>query len=124
MLEDKPGPWYRYDDYLESTGYIDVSGEWVAGRSRVRIRCLELGVVRLTPKGAWVRDFSVDRGERFVRREGKKRYACPTREEALESFMARKQRQEGILRARADDAHMAHGLAKHELEKLRGDGHG
>ena len=55
---------------------------------------------RATPKGAWVCN-------RFVLLTATKRWACPTEEEALESFMARKRKQIRILsiqlaRAQAD----------------------
>jgi hypothetical protein len=43
-------------------------------------------VDRGTPKGAWI-------GDKLVRLYARKRWACPTEEEALESFIARRQRQ-------------------------------
>jgi hypothetical protein len=59
----------------------------------------------------WVREFTVVKvttcgvrlsdgfGMRLVLDDSRKRYACPTREEAMESFIARKRRQLKILRA-------------------------
>lgn len=57
-------------------------------------------IERRTPKGAWVVG-------RFVLLTATKRWACPTEEEALESFIARKRKQIRILsthlsRAQAD----------------------
>lgn len=54
-------------------------------------------VLKETPKGVWIKDW--DR-KRFVLRGARKRYACPTREEAYQSFYARKARQVRILKAR------------------------
>ena len=52
---------------------------------------------RATPKGAWVCG-------RFVLLSATKRWACPTEEEALESFMARKRKQIRILSTRLQQA--------------------
>jgi hypothetical protein len=57
-------------------------------------------VERYTPKGAWVCG-------QFVLLTGRKRWACPTEQEALESFIARKRKHIRILssqlsRAQAD----------------------
>jgi hypothetical protein len=59
-------------------------------------------VNRRTPQGAWI-------GGKFVLLTATKRWACPTEEEALESFIARKRKQIRILstqlrRAEADMA--------------------
>jgi hypothetical protein len=37
--------------------------------------------------------------KKFVLKDARKRFACPTPEEAMESFIARKKRQRGILKA-------------------------
>lgn len=54
-------------------------------------------VIRRTPKGAWIHGYGVK--PQFVLDGTKKRYAYPTKEEAKASFLARKQRQLGILKA-------------------------
>lgn len=56
-------------------------------------------ITKRTPKGAWIRG-------RFVLLTARKRYACNTLSEAIESFKARKQKQIRILKAqlkRAED---------------------
>ncbi|MGJ4945154.1 hypothetical protein ACQR1W_31655 [Bradyrhizobium sp. HKCCYLS1011] len=47
-------------------------------------------ITRRTPKGAWI-------SGRFVLLTAHKRWACPTQEEAIESFIARKQKHIRIL---------------------------
>ncbi|UPT95468.1 hypothetical protein J4G48_0040655 [Bradyrhizobium barranii subsp. apii] len=59
---------------------------------------------RVTPKGAWVCG-------RFVLLSATKRWACPTEEEALESFMARKRKQIRILSHRLKEAEVDLALA-------------
>lgn len=83
--------WYRYEDTLSGDDW----GTYV----NVHLRQLE--VVRETPKGVWVRLYDSDMApQRFVLRESRKRYACPTKEEAMESFLARKRKQMKILKAK------------------------
>lgn len=61
-------------------------------------------VVKVTPCGAWVRprfgDGTLGIRRRFMRTDGKRLWAHPTRSEALESYRARKQAQIAFLRAR------------------------
>lgn len=52
-------------------------------------------VLRYTPKGAWIDEYGTPR---FILTSARKRYACPTKEEALASYHARKRRQVEILR--------------------------
>jgi hypothetical protein len=61
-------------------------------------------VIKETPTGVWV---SVFGQRRFVKTDAKKRFACPTESEALESFHARKRRQIKILRAQLAAAEAA-----------------
>ena len=61
----------------------------------VTIHMAAYRVLKLTPKGAQVED---DDGRvRFVLRDARKRWACPTREEAAQSLKARQQRRKVIL---------------------------
>ena len=49
-------------------------------------------VAKRTPKGVWL-DLGFGLDHRFVRDKGRKRFALPTLEEAVASFIARKKRQ-------------------------------
>lgn len=59
--------------------------EWHSTGPRLVIRCFR--ILKRTPKGAWIADCFE---KRFVLLTARKRFACPTRAEALESFIARK----------------------------------
>lgn len=76
MSLDKLEKWYRYSDGLST--------------SAPYITLLEFYVNKKTEKGVWI-DYCGR--PKFVLRDAKKRFACPTKEEALESFKARKKRQ-------------------------------
>ncbi len=102
------GEWYRFED-KRYAGPLDEYDQPTPSTLTVHLR--KYKVLKITPKGAWVHlgPFS---GKRFVRRDVTRRFACPTVEEALESFKARKAKQARIYRKRADDADRASRLAE------------
>lgn len=74
--------WYRYEDVRTNAG--------------VDIRLRKYPVVRNTPCGVWIK---LGLGEeKFVRSDTRKKFACPTRTKALESFKHRKRVQANILK--------------------------
>lgn len=77
--------WYRYEDSLISAGVDECDNP--LGPPRVHVYLYEYPVIKYTPKGAWI---SVGVEKKFVLRDARKRFACPTVEEARESFIARK----------------------------------
>ena len=65
----------------------------------------ECPVVKKTRCGVWVLEYDSTAAPRhFVNNSTLKRYAYPTKEEAQQSFMARKRRQIGILGAQLRNA--------------------
>jgi len=86
--------WYRYEDRSYST-IIDADRE-IFG-SEVKLECRQYRVIKHTPKGVWL---DVYGRKRFVLNSAIKRFACSTRVLALESFIARKDRQIGIYTSR------------------------
>lgn len=106
--------WYRYEDHL--VGHLNEWGE--VGSTSVELTMLTLTVVRLTPKGVWLgwRGMSA---HRFVKLNATKKYAFPTQLEALESFLARKARQQQILQRQVNNAKTAHAKALVEWTKLK-----
>jgi hypothetical protein len=87
--------WYRVVDFR----YAPTLDEWdrPQGNGRSAVRVNEYLVLRHTERGVWLH---LDGwGRRFVLRDARRRFACPTREEAWESFRARKQRQLRLLTA-------------------------
>jgi hypothetical protein len=73
--------------------------------SEVRVELQKFRVLKLTPKGAWVKGGCYNR--RFVLRGARKRLCCPTIKEAKESFIARKKKQASIYEHRARRAREA-----------------
>lgn len=85
---------YRYDSY------------------RYEVFLHEYKIIKETLHGTWI---DVYGKEKFVLREARKHFACYTKEDAMESFKARKNRQIRILSAQLESA-------KNSLEKaINGD---
>lgn len=97
MTQPKIGDvWLRFEDHR--TGYVDEFDRVHSTGPQARERRYE--VTKVTPKGVWlVEVIGCFRGatKRFVRLEGQKRFAHPTRELALQSWVARKTAQVRIL---------------------------
>lgn len=74
----------------------------------IRLCCFEFPVLRRTEKGVWL--YRRWGKPRFVLNE--KRFACPTKEDAISSFIARKKLQLRILRGQIDRAQTAIDLAE------------
>ncbi len=91
--------WYRYEE-IYTAPPVD---EWERsiGEGGVIIHLHKFRVKHHTPKGVWLALYGDQEAQRFVLRDAHKRYACPTLEEALVSFLARKRRQLTIFEARA-----------------------
>ena len=102
-MADEVEYWYRYEDHLTAPP-LD---EWdnVCGPAQVHVTELKFKVLKYTPQGVWVH--VPFQGKKWVKREARKRFACPTREEALESFEARKNAQIRILETRIHYARIA-----------------
>lgn len=112
--------WYRYEETRYSPG-CDETDNPLPG-TIVKVHALEFGVIKKTPKGAWIaRNWGAGNlsGEkRFVLLAATKRYACPTEEEALTSFLARKRKQIAIYARRIRVAEAAIDIAsRHDLNR-------
>lgn len=93
--------WYRYYD-IQYAPPLDLDGRpstLVPGS--VVINLTSFKIIKLTPKGV-----RLDNG-RFINLESNKKFAWPTREEALDSFKARKKAEIRIMQARENKAQRA-----------------
>lgn len=119
---------YRYNEIHVSLG-CDYWGDPLPGH-KVEIWLEEYPIVKRTPKGVWINLYShiypvplepswTD-GKKFVNLEARKKYACLTKEEALESFKARKRKQINILKGQLKDAEQALKIAENGVQKLSG----
>lgn len=95
--------WYRFEDVV----YAPMLNEYDerVGPGRVEVVLRKYRVMRVTPCGVWL-----DIGG-FVKNASRKRFACPTEDEARESFLARKTRQLSILQAQVNRVERAIGIA-------------
>ena len=91
---------YRYVDVNYSTG--------------IKVELREFKFVKETPKGYWITytwDAPNNQHKRWVSKDGKNRFAYPTKEDALYNYKCRKDRQITILSGRLSDARWARSLA-------------
>lgn len=95
--------WFRLEDVVYAAS-VDEYG-YPYGSGTVAVRLWKMPVEKVTPKG--VRLYG-----RFVRNEGRKRWAHPTVEEAITSFRARKGRQIDYARAVVTRAEQALSLVE------------
>lgn len=106
--------WYRLENYLESAGVNEFDNPVGPPNVRVAVRVFE--VEKHTPKGVWLKAFMF---RRFVLASAKRRFACPTLDEALESFKKRKAKQLAILKRKQFHVEMAVYLADNEVRLYR-----
>lgn len=103
---------YRFEEAIYSPGVDDFDDPLPGYTMEVHLH--KFPIERRTPKGVWIRGWG---GMRFVLLSARKRYACPTIEEALESFQARKNRQIKILKGQLQRAELALSLSDSWKEK-------
>jgi hypothetical protein len=75
----------------------------------IKVNELKYVLVKETPKGYWIKptwDINEDH-KKWVSKTSKRRYAYPTKEEAMINFRARKKRQIQILTAKIQNARLA-----------------
>lgn len=116
---------YRYEDVAYAAPFDDTGR--LPGTVKVELRTYK--IVRRTDKGTWIagcfKDSSgmiVIGAKRFVLLTARKRFACPTLDEARASFVARKQKQVRIYKARIERAIWALAEIKRmEQEPKRGN---
>ena len=86
---------YRYQDQL-------ICWDYNLNIPEVRIREITFNLIKETPKGYWIVEnclhlVAIEELTHWVSKTAKKRYAYPTKKEAMENLKARKERQITIL---------------------------
>jgi len=108
---------YRYQDVSYS---IIVDAERELFGSKLDLREERYEIVKRTPKGFWISLWDgADKSDwRFVLRTARKQYAHETPKDALLSLIARKKRQQRILKAQLQQCGEAEQLARKRLNTL------
>lgn len=96
--------WFRVEETTYSAGVNEWGDPLPGGPTRTNLYTYR--VLRETPCGVWL-EWADGIEAKFVNRSWGKRYACPTVEEAVASFKARKRRQIGICKKRIRQAEEA-----------------
>lgn len=106
-MSDEDKYLYRYEEVKYSRG-CDAFDNPYPGYD-LKVSLWEHKILRRTPKGVWIDDFST---EKFVLLSARKKFACETKEDALESFKRRKQKQIRILESQLEGARLALRIAE------------
>lgn len=104
--------YYRYQEFRYSHG-VDQFDDPLPGYD-LRVNLLTFGVVKKTPKGVWICQ-TIDTGvfmgihgiKKFILNSARKKYACPTKADAINAFLARKLRQRKIVKKLLEDIEMS-----------------
>jgi hypothetical protein len=106
--------WYRYQAFRQSYG----TDEWDESTGyHIRLSCFEYRVIKHTPKGVWLQQPYCPKNK-FVLKNAKKRFAYPTKREALISYIARQKRRLSILRSQIEDSKMGLHVADRMLLEM------
>ncbi len=97
---------YRYEDGRFNERDIPV------------VRLVKLELVRETPHGYWIQESWME--PRWVSKTARKRYAYPSQEQALHSYIARKTRQAKLLWSQVRSTEARLKLATSEYSLLKG----
>ena len=99
---------YRYNRNTRSSGSnLDYEGEFVKNSYvsyNYNIDLDEYKIIKETEKGYWIELYSFSDAKKWVSKTAKKRYAYPTKEEALFNFKKRTESAVKILSARLNEA--------------------
>ncbi len=87
-MTSEPGKAYRYEARRYSV-CIDPDADLYT-TSAPELKCEEWFIVRETPCGFWIDVFKNGPGARFVKNDGRKRYAHRKKMEALDAYIMRK----------------------------------
>lgn len=115
---------YRY----ELIQYASIDSEAGYGNSlinfpRRNLLCHEYNLFKETPKGYWIGHGNIGEGSlrsegHWVSKTAKKRYAYPTKTEALNNYILRTKKRKKILYGQIDSCSDGLALAEKELSKL------
>ena len=112
-----PQNFYRYETYRFSHLCSDEWGN-ATSISQVKVRLSEFKLIKETPKGWWIGDFD---GKTWVSKTAKKRYAYPTKKQAMEAYIARTSRYAEILEFRSRQLRVALKIANIGLKNIENE---
>jgi len=107
---------YRYKEVLWSSGDFDDHGDWNYLPPNITVSETQFNLIKETNCGYWIQREMGDK--KWVSKTSRKRYAYPSKEEALKGFVARKFRQISILTAQLGNAKSAMAIGENLLKGL------
>lgn len=110
---------YRYRLFAKDEWGQDYNGEYCrTGRREVDVIETVYSLIKETPKGYWISNEEFDVNQRWIPKQSRKRFAYPTRKEALESFIRRQEERIRILSVQISDSKTGLFQANSKLKDL------
>jgi len=103
---------YRYETDVNSMGGFDQFENFVHTGNSVDVKLREFSLVAEIPKGYWIGDAETGWFKKWIRKKSKKRYAYPSKEEALNSYLIRTRNRVGYLQRDLKNAEKALKIAE------------
>jgi len=100
--------WVEYVTYDQDGEYYDPS----LPNPTLELRKFDL--IKETEKGYWIGHKELSIWKKWVSKTSKKKYAYPTKQEAMKNFITRTKRRIKILKRQIDCCNIALGFAEHE----------
>lgn len=102
-----PENYYRYQEFRYSHG-VDQFDDPLPGYD-LKVELLTFDVLKKTSKGVWIGNLATGQfgSKKFILNSARKKYACPTKIDALASFLARKYRHRAILKKQLKDVEIS-----------------
>ena len=103
---------YRYAETFYSTGVDEWDNPLPGYLAQIHLH--KFTIVKETPKGAWIQEefHGLHSPKKFVLLTARKKFACRTKQDALESFLARKNKHLKILKEKTEKIKGVLALAK------------
>lgn len=105
---------YRYKEREDA--YYDPEYERIY-RLGTKVELFKYRVLSYTPCGAWIHYYGNSSNKKFINFNWKKKFACKTPEDALDCFIARKNRHSAILTRQLKIVNDSLAIAKNMKEK-------
>ncbi len=106
--------WYRFDSWM--TAPLLDEFEHPVGEGEFVVQLNKYKVTKHTAKGVWI-EYGFEK-DKFILAKARKHFACSTISEAKLSFLARKKRHLGLLRAQAEDVRAVLADAPARMDKI------
>ena len=109
---------YRFE--VRNYASLDYDGDYAVSKwHSLTLVINEFVLIKETAQGYWISSSGFEFGKRWVSKTSRKRYAYPSKQEAMTNFIKRTERRIGILKYNLEGAQLALSLANdYKIEEV------